>query len=238
MLVLCGNRVERLRALQFPEPFRRADLCLLVLDLTSGVTSQDKAIAGLIQKAEKPCLIVLNKWDLVKPKRAAKTVREQIISNTREGLFFLQYAPLLIASALTGENVQRLFRMIGQIRRAVQRFGKDSVLVTVGFVDLVNYTALARDSSPTELLEMLERFEEAAFDAVAENGGGNQRRDGRTLIRAERAVFGLTFGGQEGDGAIDHLLICFGCVVFFARAEQLQIAPLQGVQTRLHAAIL
>ena len=79
-----------------------------------------REIAGLIQKAEKPCLIVLNKWDLVKPKRAAKTVREQIISNTREGLFFLQYAPLLIASALTGENVQRLFRLIGQIRRAVR----------------------------------------------------------------------------------------------------------------------
>ena len=52
---------------------RRADLCVLVIDLTSGVTGQDKKIAGLIQKSEKPCLVILNKWDLVKPKRAAQS---------------------------------------------------------------------------------------------------------------------------------------------------------------------
>jgi GTP-binding protein len=115
-----ASSVEVFSVMRAERAIRRADLCLLVLDLTSGVTSQDKAIAGLIQKAEKPCLIVLNKWDLVKPKHSAKKVRDQIISSTREGLFFLQYAPLLIASALTGENVDRLFRLIGQIRRAAK----------------------------------------------------------------------------------------------------------------------
>src|SRR5262249_29623679 len=45
---------------------RRADLCVLVIDLTMGVTAQDKRIAGLIQKARKPAIVVLNKWDLVK----------------------------------------------------------------------------------------------------------------------------------------------------------------------------
>src|ERR1051325_5293315 len=92
-----SSSVEVFSVMRAERAIRRTDLCLLVLDLTSGVTSQDKAIAGLIQKAQKPCLIVLNKWDLVKPKRAANTVREQIISTTREGLFFLLYAPLLIA---------------------------------------------------------------------------------------------------------------------------------------------
>src|SRR5439155_347153 len=43
--------------------------------------------------------------------------------------------------------------------------------VTVGFVDVVDYTTLAHQSSPTELLDMIERFEEAAFDAVAEHAG-------------------------------------------------------------------
>src|SRR5204863_5513349 len=45
---------------------RRAQLCVLIVDLTMGVTAQDKRIAGLIQKARKPAIIVLNKWDLVR----------------------------------------------------------------------------------------------------------------------------------------------------------------------------
>ncbi|PYJ36111.1 MAG: ribosome biogenesis GTPase Der, partial [Verrucomicrobia bacterium] len=46
---------------------RRADICVLIVDLTMGVTAQDKRIAGLIQKARKPAIIILNKWDLIRP---------------------------------------------------------------------------------------------------------------------------------------------------------------------------
>jgi GTPase len=115
-----SSSVEVFSVMRAERTIRRADLCILVVDLTSGVTGQDKKIAGLIQKAEKPCLVVLNKWDLVKPKRAAKAAMERIASETREGLFFLDYAPLLIASALTGENVEQLFRLIADVRRAAQ----------------------------------------------------------------------------------------------------------------------
>src|SRR5438477_76956 len=48
---------------------RRADLCVLIVDLQTGVTAQDKRIAGLIQKARKASIVILNKWDLIKPKR-------------------------------------------------------------------------------------------------------------------------------------------------------------------------
>ena len=113
-----SSSVEVFSVMRAERTIRRADLCILVIDLTSGVTGQDKKIAGLIQKAEKPCLVILNKWDLVKPKRAAKAEMERIASTTRGDLFFLDYAPVLIASALTGENVEQLFRLIANVRRA------------------------------------------------------------------------------------------------------------------------
>jgi GTP-binding protein len=115
-----SSSVEVFSVMRAERTIRRADLCILVVDLTSGVTGQDKKIAGLIQKAEKPCLVILNKWDLVKPKRAAKAEMERIASETRDRLFFLDYAPVLIASALTGENVEQLFRLIADVRRAAQ----------------------------------------------------------------------------------------------------------------------
>jgi len=99
---------------------RRADLCVLVIDLTSGVTSQDKRIAGLIQDAEKPCVVVLNKWDLVKPARGAKAAIERTVVEAREHLFFLDYAPVLVGSAQTGENVDQLFRLIRMVQKAAR----------------------------------------------------------------------------------------------------------------------
>jgi len=75
-----------------------------VIDLTSGVTSQDKRIAGLIQEAEKPCVIVLNKWDLMKPARGANAEMERTIVDVREQLFFLDYAPVLVVPRAHGRE--------------------------------------------------------------------------------------------------------------------------------------
>jgi len=99
----------------------RADVCILVIDLTMGVTAQDKRIAGLIQKARKPAIVVLNKWDLVRPRRGEKKSARQLIEETRSRIFFLNYAPVLITSASTGENVDRLFALIRKIQHAVQK---------------------------------------------------------------------------------------------------------------------
>jgi len=99
---------------------RRADLCVLVIDATMGATAQDKKIAALMQKAHKPSLVVVNKWDLVRPERRAREALRRLIDDTRERLFFLNYAPVLVASALTGENVDQLFRLIGHIQRATK----------------------------------------------------------------------------------------------------------------------
>jgi len=115
-----SSTVEVFSVMRAERTIRRADLCVLVIDLTSGITSQDKKIASLIQKARKPCLVVLNKWDLVKPRRETKHAIQRLTSDARERLFFLDYAPFLLASALTGENVEMLFRFIAKIRKAAR----------------------------------------------------------------------------------------------------------------------
>jgi GTPase len=119
-----SSSAEVFSVMRAERSIRRADLCILVIDLTMGVTAQDKRIAGLIQKARKPAIIILNKWDLVKPKRREKQSRNELIEETRLRIFFLKYAPVLITSALSGENVDRLFASIQKIQRAAQkRFG-------------------------------------------------------------------------------------------------------------------
>ncbi len=113
-----STSVEVFSVMRAERTIRRADLCVLVIDVTSGVTSQDKKIAGLIQESRKPSLVILNKWDLVKPARGAKAEMKRLVEETRANLFFLDYAPVLIASAVTGENVLQLFELITEIKRA------------------------------------------------------------------------------------------------------------------------
>ena len=147
-----SSSVEVFSVMRAERTIRRADLCVLVIDLTSGVTGQDKKIAGLIQKAEKPCLVVLNKWDLVKPERGAKAAMQRVITDTRERLFFLDYAPVLVASALTGENVTQLFRLIADIRRAGQ------VRIGTGILNRMLRAAFEENPPPTVGTRRLKLF--------------------------------------------------------------------------------
>ena len=116
-----SSSAEVFSVMRAERSIRRADLCILVIDLTIGVTAQDKRIAGLIQKARKPAIIILNKWDLVKPKRREKQSGKELIEETRSSIFFLKYAPVLITSASTGENVDGLFAKIRKVQHAARK---------------------------------------------------------------------------------------------------------------------
>ena len=115
-----SSSVEVFSVMRAERSIRRADLCILIVDLASGVTAQDKKIAGLIQEAGKAALVVANKFDLVKPKRGAGDTIDRIVAAAEERLFFIDYAPVLVASALTGEHVDKLFRLIKKVRRAAK----------------------------------------------------------------------------------------------------------------------
>jgi GTP-binding protein len=115
-----SSSVEVFSVMRAERSIRRANLCVLIVDLTMGVTAQDKRIAGLIQTAHKAAVVVLNKWDLVKPKRREKQTIAQLVDETRARIFFLDYAPVLVGSALTGENIDKLFVLIKKVQCAAQ----------------------------------------------------------------------------------------------------------------------
>jgi GTP-binding protein len=112
-----SSSAEVFSVMRSERSIRRADFCLLIVDLTTGVTAQDKRIAGLIQNAGKAAIVILNKWDLLKPKHDAREAIKQLVDETRARLFFLDYTPVLVASARSGENVDKLFVLIAKTRR-------------------------------------------------------------------------------------------------------------------------
>jgi GTPase len=137
-----SSSVEVFSVMRAERSVRRADLCVLIVDLTSGVTAQDKRIGGLIQEARKAAVVILNKWDLVKPKRGGKETINELVEEARQRIFFLDYAPVIIASARTGENVERLFRAITQIERA------SSKRIGTGALNRLLRSALAANPPP------------------------------------------------------------------------------------------
>lgn len=112
--------VEVFSAMRAEESIRRADLCILAVDLSEGVTVQDKKIGQLIQEAAKPVIIAGGKLDLLKdqlPRGGQKELSRMLMNE----LFFLSHAPVVLLSAKTGENIPRLEREIWKVARAGRR---------------------------------------------------------------------------------------------------------------------
>jgi GTP-binding protein len=114
------NTVEIFSVMRSEKSIRRADLVCLVIDATMGVTAQDKKIAGMIQEARKPCIVAVNKWDLIKERTEDKEALTAVLDEMKAQLFFLDYAPVMLVSAKTGAEMTRLFKMIERIRREAQ----------------------------------------------------------------------------------------------------------------------
>ncbi len=95
---------------------QEADIAILIIDATAGVTELDERIAGLIDKYRLGALIVVNKWDI----RGEKEYKEAI-QEIRDELKFLHYAPILTVSAKTKQRVQRILDQITAIYRRYTR---------------------------------------------------------------------------------------------------------------------
>ncbi len=97
--------LERFSIVRALAAIDRSDVSLLVIDATQGVTEQDSKIAGYIDEQGKAAIIVINKWDAVE--KDTGTMNE-FVRNVREALKFMQYAPVLFVSALTGQRVSKI----------------------------------------------------------------------------------------------------------------------------------
>ena len=115
------NSVEIFSVMRSEASIGRSDLCCLVIDAVDGVTAQDKKIAGLIQEAKKPCVVAINKWDLIKEKTDDKERLKAVLQQIEAELFFIKYAPVLLLSAKTGEALDRLFKTIEKVRTGAKQ---------------------------------------------------------------------------------------------------------------------
>lgn len=122
--------LERAMTARAAHSINRAHMCVLVIDAEIGVAVQEKKIAGLIHKAGKPCLVVVNKWDLARDAdvfeaskdRGKRPSPERFLSEyaqaVREALFFLRYAPLVFTSALEKRRLGGWFESVREVCRA------------------------------------------------------------------------------------------------------------------------
>lgn len=112
--------VEVFSAMRTEKAVRRSDLCVLVIDLAAGVSAQDRKIAQLIKEEKKPCLIVLNKFDLYHPDAPRKARMEEAEEHVRRELFFLAYAPFVAVSAKQGQAVEQVIKETLKIKKSAQ----------------------------------------------------------------------------------------------------------------------
>ena len=112
------DALERAMTGRTAHAINRADVCILVIDASTGVTMQDKKIAGLIQEAHAPCMIVVNKWDLAREQGDASKSRErEYYEQVKQDMFFISYAPVLFLSAKSGERIDGLLKTCATIAK-------------------------------------------------------------------------------------------------------------------------
>jgi GTP-binding protein len=112
------DQLERAMTGRTAHAINRADVCILVVDASTGVTMQDKKIASLVQDAHAPCMIVVNKWDIAREQGdASKSKEREYYEQVQQDLFFLSYAPVLFLSAKTGERIDGLLKTVATIAK-------------------------------------------------------------------------------------------------------------------------
>ncbi len=107
-----NESIEKFSVMRTLLAIQRADVCLMMIDATQGVTDQDAKIAGEAHEAGKGVILVINKWDEIE--KDTYTI-EQFKKEAYNKLSYLTYAPIIFISAKTGQRVHKLFEMINQV---------------------------------------------------------------------------------------------------------------------------
>jgi len=143
---------EKLSVVMARKHLEAADIALLVIDATEGVSQLDAAIAGYAHESGRSMIIVVNKWDLVtggalKPGRPSKAMRmreskrpgdrDAYEERLRHDLKFLNYAPIVFISANTGKGTERIFPLLEQVaterRKRIPTSAMNRFIETVDF---------------------------------------------------------------------------------------------------------
>ena len=135
------DRVEKYSVLRSHSAVERADVCLIMIDATAGITEQEEKIAGLSHEAGKAAIIVVNKWDLVEKDNSSV---KKFTDNIREALAYMPYAPIIFVSAKTGQRVDKLFERINYVNEQA------CMRISTGMLNDVLNDAVSRVQPPTD----------------------------------------------------------------------------------------
>ena len=136
-----NDKIEHYSVLRAHMAVERAQVCLLMIDASTGITEQDEKIAGIAHEAGKAVIIVVNKWDLIEKDNS--TVNE-FNNKIRTALAYMPYAPIVYISAMTGQRVTSLFERINYV------YGQSVMRVTTGMLNDVLGDAMIRVQPPSD----------------------------------------------------------------------------------------
>jgi len=159
------SQVESVSVLLAKRAIERADVVVLVIDATVGPTDQDGAIAGAAKEAGKGIIVAANKWDLMKAPEGVDATKA-FDENLRYQLKFLDYAPIIHISAVTGERTPKLLEVVdrvaaasrtrvptGELNRFIEKITSASPPVTSGKRNVrVMYASQTSKAPPTFVL--------------------------------------------------------------------------------------
>ncbi|MFZ6028124.1 MAG: ribosome biogenesis GTPase Der [Chloroflexota bacterium] len=141
--------VEKFSVLRSMQAIERADVALLVLDATEGVTAQDAHIAGYVLEAWKSCVVVVNKWDLVEKD---SSTMDEYTRAIRQALNFMDYVPVLFISAKTSQRVDRVLPLALQVQE--ERLAR----ISTSQINQILQEAQARHAAPGQAGRHLKIF--------------------------------------------------------------------------------
>lgn len=136
-----NDKIEKYSVLRAHMAVERADVCLLMIDATEGVTDQDEKIAGIAHESGKGVIIVVNKWDLIE--KDNKTVKE-FTDKIRTALAYMPYAPIIFVSAVTGQRLTNIYALIAKVQAG------RTMRVTTGMLNDVLGEATMRTQPPSD----------------------------------------------------------------------------------------
>ena len=141
--------VERFSVIRALNAVDRADVVLIMIDATEGVTEQDTKIAGYAHEQGKASLIVVNKWDLIE--KDTKTMSNFRL-DVQDGLSYMLYAPILFISAKTGQRVEKIFEMAKYVAN------QNAMRISTGMLNDVINDATNRVQPPSDKGKRLKIF--------------------------------------------------------------------------------
>lgn len=135
------EEIERYSIIRTVTAVERADVVLMVIDATEGVTEQDAKIAGIAHERGKGIIIVVNKWDAIEKNDKTMNEFEKSVRNT---LSYMPYAEIMYVSALTGQRMMKLYDMIDMVME------NQTLRVATGVLNEIMAEAVAMQQPPSD----------------------------------------------------------------------------------------